>query len=97
MCLIGAGQGGVGGPLTALLADLTPEDRMGRAMGTNNIFGDVGGGLGPLVSLPVATAVGYDVLYALSALIPLLAGAVLVAGIYSYTGHLSPTVDESIV
>ncbi|ELY89822.1 MFS transporter [Natrinema altunense] len=95
--LIGAGQGGVGGPLTALLADLTPEDRMGRAMGTNNIFGDVGGGLGPLVSLPVANAVGYDVLYALSALIPLLAGAVLVAGIYSYTGHLSPTVDESIV
>ncbi|WP_226006346.1 MFS transporter [Natrinema salinisoli] len=95
--LIGAGQGGVGGPLTALLADLTPEDRMGRAMGTNNIFGDVGGGLGPLLSLPFATAVGYDVLYALSAIIPLIAGAVLVAGIYSYTGSLSPTVEESIV
>ncbi|MDF9746547.1 MFS transporter [Natrinema salsiterrestre] len=94
--LIGAGQGGVGGPLTALLADLTPEDRMGRAMGTNNIFGDVGGGLGPLLSLPFATAVGYDVLYALSAIIPLIAGAVLVAGIYSYTGSLSPTVEESI-
>ncbi|WP_222919300.1 MFS transporter [Natrinema sp. SYSU A 869] len=95
--LIGAGQGGVGGPLTALLADLTPEDRMGRAMGTNNIFGDVGGGLGPLLSLPFANAVGYDVLYALSAIIPLIAGAVLVAGIYSYTGRLSPTVEESVV
>ncbi|MFC6767371.1 MFS transporter [Natrinema soli] len=95
--LIGAGQGGVGGPLTALLADLTPEERMGRAMGTNNIFGDVGGGLGPLISLPFAKAVGYDVLYALSAIVPLLAGVVLVAGIYSYTGSLSPTVEESVI
>ncbi|WP_090617185.1 MFS transporter [Natrinema salaciae] len=95
--LIGAGQGGVGGPLTALLADLTPEERMGRAMGTNNIFGDVGGGLGPLLSLPFADAVGFDVLYALSAIVPLLAGAVLVAGIYSYTGSLSPTVEDSVV
>ncbi|MBZ6493787.1 MFS transporter [Natrinema longum] len=95
--LIGAGQGGVGGPLTALLADLTPEERMGRAMGTNNIFGDVGGGLGPLVSLPVASAVGFDLLYALSAIVPLVAGTVLVVGIYSYTGSLSPTVEESFV
>ncbi|ELY69531.1 MFS transporter [Natrinema versiforme] len=95
--LIGAGQGGVGGPLTALLADLTPEDRMGRAMGTNNIFGDVGGGLGPLISLPFANTVGFDVLYALSAVVPLVAGVVLVAGIYSYTARLSPTVEESVV
>ncbi|MFA9415543.1 MFS transporter [Natrinema sp. HArc-T2] len=94
--LIGAGQGGVGGPLTALLADLTPEDRMGRAMGTNNVFGDVGGAIGPLVSLPFADAVGFDVLYALSAVVPLLAGVVLVVGIYTYTGSLSPTVEESI-
>ncbi|ELY74658.1 major facilitator superfamily MFS 1 [Natrinema pellirubrum DSM 15624] len=95
--LIGAGQGGVGGPLTALLADLTPEDRMGRAMGTNNVFGDVGGAVGPLLSLPFAEAIGFDVLYALSATIPLLAGATLVVGIYTYTGSLSPTVEESIV
>ncbi|ELZ23994.1 MFS transporter [Natrinema limicola] len=95
--LIGAGQGGVGGPLTALLADLTPEDRMGRAMGTNNVFGDIGGALGPLISLPFADAIGFDVLYALSAVVPLLAGIVLVVGIYTYTGSLSPTVDESAV
>jgi len=95
--LIGAGQGGVGGPLTALLADLTPEERMGRAMGTNNVFGDVGGALGPLISLPFANVIGFDVLYALSAIIPLLAGVVLVVGIYTYTGSLSPTVEESII
>ncbi|MFC4437442.1 MULTISPECIES: MFS transporter [Natrialbaceae] len=95
--LIGAGQGGVGGPLTALLADLTVEERMGRAMGTNNVLGDVGGGLGPLVALPFADAVGFQTMYAISAIIPLLAGVVLVIGVYSHTGSLSPTVEESAI
>ncbi|MFC6729992.1 MFS transporter, partial [Natronoarchaeum mannanilyticum] len=44
--LIGAGQGGTTGPMMALIADLTPDERMGRAMGTNNVLGDVGGALG---------------------------------------------------
>jgi MFS family permease len=95
--LIGAGQGGVGGPLTALLADLTEEDRMGRAMGTNNVLGDVGGGLGPLVAVPFAETIGFEVMYAASAVVPLLAGVILVAGVYSHTGSLSPTVEESTI
>ncbi|WP_306057878.1 MFS transporter [Natronococcus wangiae] len=95
--LIGAGQGGVGGPLTALLADLTRDDRMGRAMGTNNVLGDVGGGLGPMVAVPFVETIGFEVMYALSAVIPLLAGVVLVAGVYTHTGSLSPTVEESAV
>ncbi|MDQ2048987.1 MFS transporter [Natronolimnohabitans sp. A-GB9] len=94
--LIGAGQGGVGGPLTALLADLTPEERVGRAMGTNNVFGDVGGGLGPLVSLPLVDVVGFEVIYGVSAIVPMLAGIVLVAGIYVHTGRVSPSVGESV-
>ena len=94
--LIGVGQGGVGGPLTALLADLTPEDRMGRAVGTNNVLGDVGGGLGPLVSLPLVEIVGFELVYAVSAFLPLLAGAILIAGVYAHTGRLNPTITESI-
>ncbi|ELY43513.1 MFS transporter [Natronorubrum sulfidifaciens] len=94
--LIGAGQGGVGGPLTALLADLTPEERIGRAMGTNNVLGDVGGGLGPLVSLPLVDVLGFEAIYAISAIVPLLAGIVLVIGIYAHTGRLSPTISESV-
>ncbi len=93
--LIGAGQGGVGGPLNALLADLSPEERMGRAMGTNNVLGDVGGGLGPLVSLPLVQRLGFETVYAISALVPLLAGLVLVVGVYTHTGQLSPTVRDS--
>jgi MFS family permease len=95
--LIGAGQGGIGGPLTALLADLTAEDRMGRAMGTNNVLGDVGGGLGPLIALPFAETLGFELMYAVSAVIPLVAGAVLIAGVYTHTGRLSPTVEESAI
>ena len=93
-CLfVGAGQGGVGGPLLALLADLTPEDRMGRATGTNNVLGDVGGGLGPMVSLPAVEAVGFGPVYAACALVPVAAGLVLLAGVYSYTGTLNPGVE----
>ncbi len=95
-CLaIGAGQGGVGGPLMALLADLTPTDRMGRATGTNNVLGDVGGGLGPIVSLPAVEALGFVPVYAACALIPLLGGVVLLAGTYRHTGELNPDVAET--
>jgi MFS family permease len=81
--LIGAGQGGTSGPLMAMLADLTPEGHMGRAMGTNNILGDLGGGLGPLVTLPLIDSVGFAPIYAACAIVPVLAGGILLIGLYS--------------
>lgn len=93
--LIGAGQGGVGGPLTALLADLTPEDRMGRAVGTNNVLGDVGGGLGPLVALPVVGRFGFEPVYAAAAFLPIAAGAILLVGVYAHTGRVNPSIGET--
>lgn len=92
--LIGAGYGGTSGPMLALLADLTPDDRMGRAMGTNNVLGDLGGGIGPLISLPLVQVVGFPVLYAACAVVPLLAGGILLGGIYRQTGTVSPRTDE---
>ena len=92
--MVGAGQGGTSGPLMALLADLTPDDRMGRAVGTNNVFGDVGGGLGPMVSLPLVDAVGFRPVYVTCAALPLVAGAVLIAGVYRETGKLLPHVEQ---
>ncbi|WP_245998632.1 MFS transporter [Halalkalicoccus subterraneus] len=87
---IGAGQGGTSGPMIALLADLTPDERMGRAMGTNNVLGDVGGGLGPVLSLPLVESVGFAPVYAACAVIPLVAGAILVYGVHRQTGSISP-------
>ena len=87
---IGAGQGGTSGPMMALLADLTPDERMGRASGTNNVFGDIGGGLGPMVSLPLIEAVGFAPVYAACAALPLLAGGVLLLGVRRETGSFLP-------
>ena len=93
--LVGAGQGGSSGPLMALLADLTPNRRMGRAMGTNNVLGDLGGGLGPMVSLPLVHAIGFAPVYAACAAIPLLAGVLLLGSVYARTGQLSPRVEST--
>nr|WP_254841311.1 MFS transporter [Natronomonas marina] len=93
--LVGAGQGGTSGPLMALLADLTPDGRMGRAVGTTNVFGDIGGGLGPMISLPLVEIVGFWPVYAACAVLPLVAGGVLVVGVYRETGELLPGVDSS--
>lgn len=87
---IGMGQGGTSGPLVALLADLTPDDRMGRAMGTNNVLGDVGGGLGPVLSLPLVESIGFAPVYAACAVVPLAAGVVLLYGVRAQTGSVSP-------
>ncbi|WP_459883071.1 MFS transporter [Halorubrum gandharaense] len=90
-CLfIGAGQGGTSGPMMALLADLTPEERMGRASGTNNVFGDIGGGLGPMVSLPLIETLGFTAIYAACAVLPLAAGVVLLFGVRRETGTFLP-------
>jgi len=90
---IGAGQGGTSGPLIALLADLTPNERMGRASGTNNVFGDIGGGLGPLISLPLVEVVGFWPIYAACAILPLIAGVILLVGVRHETGQLFPAAD----
>jgi len=92
--LIGAGQGGTSGPLMALLADLTPDERMGRAVGTNNVLGDVGGGLGPIVSLPLVELVGFWPIYVACAALPVIAGGVLLAGIHHETGRFTPSVGS---
>ncbi|SNZ04658.1 Predicted arabinose efflux permease, MFS family [Natronoarchaeum philippinense] len=92
--LIGAGQGGTTGPMMALIADLTPDERMGRAMGTNNVLGDVGGALGPLVSLPLVETVGFAPVYVACALIPVVAGVVLVVGVRAETGAINPSLDS---
>ncbi|MBX0297195.1 MFS transporter [Haloarcula nitratireducens] len=91
--LIGAGQGGSSGPLVALLADLTPNERMGRATATNNVLGDFGGALGPMVSLPLVESVGFTAVYAACAVIPLLAAAFLVTSIYLDHRSLTPTAE----
>lgn len=94
-CLfIGAGQGGTSGPLMALLADLTPDAEMGRAIGTNNVFGDIGGGFGPIVTLPVIDAIGFSPVYLACAALPAAAAVILLGGVVRETGRAVPAVDD---
>jgi len=90
---IGVGQGGIIGPLTALLADLVPDQQMGRASGTSNLFGDIGGASAPVLSLPLADIVGFRPIYVACAVIPLVALAVLLAGVYRETGQFVPGIE----
>ncbi len=81
----------------ALLGDLTPNDRMGRAVGTNNVLGDVGGGFGPIVALPMADMIGFQPVFLASLLLPLSAVLILLAGVYRQTGQFLPSVNLSEV
>jgi len=94
-CLcIGAGQGGTSGPLMALLGDLVPDAQMGRAVGTNNVFGDLGGGFGPIITLPLVESIGFDPIFLACAALPLLAGRVRLGGVRRETGRFVPRVES---
>ncbi|MFC7204783.1 MFS transporter [Haloferax namakaokahaiae] len=92
-CLsIGVGQGGTSGPLMALLGDLVPDEEMGRAVGTSNVFGDIGGGFGPIVTLPLLDSIGFAPIYFACALLPVVAAGILLVGVRRETGHFLPNV-----
>ncbi len=94
-CLcIGLGQGGTSGPLMALLGDLVADGEMGRAVGTNNVFGDLGGGFGPIVTLPVVDIVGFWPVYLCCAAMPLIAAVILLGGVRRETGQFLPRVGS---
>jgi len=58
VAIIGVGVGGTGPPLMAYLGDIAPGGDVGKLGGVYNVFGDLGSTLGPLVALPLASAIG---------------------------------------
>jgi MFS family permease len=62
MCL-GAGTGAVTIPLLTLLGDVTSADRRGRALAIYQVFGDIGGSLGPIVGLEAGMDFGFLAIY----------------------------------
>ncbi len=49
--LVGGSFNGITLPMLTLLGDVTPPDHYGRAVGYYQLFGDVGGSLGPILGL----------------------------------------------
>ena len=57
------GGGAVSPILKAYLGDISPSGDVAKLGGAYNVFGDLGGILGPMVALPAASRVGFDAVY----------------------------------
>ena len=71
LVVLGVASGAGSTAPTAILADVTPKDLSGTAVGAFRFFGDLGFVLGPAVAGWAATAFGFNAAFALSA-VPLL-------------------------
>lgn len=68
--LVGASFNGITLPMLTLLGDVTQPDQYGRAVGVYQVFGDIGGSLGPIVGLESGVRFGLAPTYlALAALV----------------------------
>ncbi len=63
VALTGISFNGINLPLLALLGDITRPERYGRAVGLYQIFGDVGGSLGPILGLEAGLHFGLSATY----------------------------------
>lgn len=57
--LVGGSYNGIILPMLALLGDVTPPEQYGRAVGLYQVFGDVGGSIGPIVGLSAGARFGW--------------------------------------
>jgi MFS family permease len=85
------GVGGTNPPLLAYLGDISPADDGGPRGGVDNVFGDLGSTLGPLVALPVAARVSIRTEY-LGCVVVVALAAVLVGS--TLFGANAPDADE---
>lgn len=70
--IVGLSYNGIGLPMLALLGDVT-HDQHGRAVGVYQVFGDIGGSIGPIVGLEAGISIGLTPLYIGIAVLPALA------------------------
>lgn len=63
LAAIGLGSGALTIPLLALLGDAVTPRTQGRAMGIYQVYGDIGGSVGPIVGLQLGAFVGYEPIY----------------------------------
>ncbi|HEX2504656.1 MAG TPA: MFS transporter [Gaiellaceae bacterium] len=77
LALLGVASGYAGVPPAAMLADVTPEEGSGTAVGTFRFFGDLGLAFGPIVAGYSAAALGFEAAFALAAVPSLVALALV--------------------
>jgi MFS family permease len=63
LAAIGVGGGALNIPLLTLLSDTARHRTQGRVMGLYQLYGDIGGSLGPIVGLELGAFTGYGPIY----------------------------------
>lgn len=88
------GGGAVGPALLAYLGDISPAEDVGKLGGVYNVVRDVGGILGPVVALPLASTVGFAAEYLACAVVALLAAALVGTTLLSASTTPSPALAD---
>jgi len=88
------GGGAVGPALLAYLGDISPAEDVGKLGGVYNAVRDVGGIVGPVVALPLASTVGFAAEYLACAVVALLAAALVGMTLLSASTTPSPALAE---
>ena len=88
------GGGAVGPVLKAYLGDISPPGDVAKLGGAYNVFGDLGAILGPMVTLPAASRVGFDAVYFGCAGLGAVAAVLVAKTLLSGTPMPGPTVAE---
>jgi MFS family permease len=63
LAAIGLGSGALTIPLLTLMSDTASRPMQGRAMSVYQVYGDIGGSVGPIIGLQLGVLVGYGPIY----------------------------------
>jgi len=86
--------GGVGPVLKAYLGDISPPQDVEKLGGAYNVFGNLGSILGPIVALPAASSMGFDVVYFGCAGLRVIAALLVAKTLLSTAPTAGPTVSS---
>jgi len=88
------GGGGLGPVLKAYLGDISPPQDVEKLGGAYNVFGNLGSILGPIVALPAASSMGFDVVYFGCAGLRVIAALLVAKTLLSTAPTAGPTVSS---
>lgn len=94
VAVAGLGGGATAPSLMAYLGDISPSPDVGKLGGVHNVMGDVGTVLGPVVALPVASAVGIHALYLACTVVSVFAAVLVGATLLSAPTTPKPAITD---
>jgi len=94
MTVASIGGGAVGPALLAYLGDISPAEDVGKLGGVYSVVRDVGGILGPVVALPLASTIGFAMEYLICGVVALLVAALVGTTLLSASTMPNPALAD---